>query len=682
MSEEAWQAHDKALRVAVKRKRKEGTSLSLKEAAYDVLSKHKLPLSSTYITGYAQSRKYFRTQGLTPDASLSAQLYVGIRDRGDSFAFGMLHGRFYQRSREDEILCNVLISSEYQGLGMRLFQKRYKYIPPEAEHRFLCWGLSTISPSCGLGLFVREGRCIPAGCIVCEYDGIRKKMPRNSSRPKRRPNKNKRMKRRHSPDSNNDLWNAEHKSLKITQSNASGSEPFHPYAVTAARNTSHAVMIDGMDSAGTILSLASLANDAGPCFSNTTYVEFYDTHPGKVFLVATKLLGPGTEIFVQYGPKYWGIKSYPTLESCPLLSDWVQLIQGDTCAQHPIEEEFLEKCEKCSQQKIPKRLYALHLRSECGDTLCSVRLKNMNSLPHNDFTTPSMPTKNKDPQNVRKSNGAITHNHKLKNSLSFPSKISFTDRKRAMCMVDTTDDMTLHYTHDSDSCDINKASSNKNKRKNGVVNGAVTSHEIALVENKYSDGEDNIELVSIEPVVSNTSESEPLNKCLSLSWPEELHPFPIFINSFSKSMKASFTHEKETSESYVDYFRRQRRQVFLSIHSIFQKLNEQQSPLDIPEACDFAWPKDSDPSGEIFLKNNFVFFYEFFQELCNNEKHCNSWSKLWSDVSVTLRWHLPSCEISYESKLSCISSELSSILVQFVEVYRILLQDPGGSVFI
>jgi hypothetical protein len=326
----------------------------------------------------AMKKNLLTTSGKTPHATLTAQLNTGIKER-EGFAFGKVQGRFYQRRRESEMICNILVTKEYQTIGMTLFANRYKCIPHEREHRFLTWGCSTIGASVGLGLFVRQGRSIPGGCILCEYVGIVEK-----------PN-----------DDDDDDDNI-----------------LRPYAVTAGRNTKHPVVINGISPTGEILSLGALANDAGPHFRNAVYTEFWDTYPGRVFLVSTKTLGPGEEIFVEYGCHYWGIASYPD-DDVDDIESWARLTHKDAAAMpaYPTNRRMVQ-CTQCNDY-VPERVLQLHLKTDCGDPLATVALENLNSLPENEFTTSIRAT----------CRGAGT-------------------QERALCMVDSEDELTANFTHD------------------------------------------------------------------------------------------------------------------------------------------------------------------------------------------------------------------------------------------
>lgn len=46
----------------------------------------------------------------------------------------------------------------------------------------------------------------------------------------------------------------------------------------------------------------------------------YDKHPGRVFLLAQRDLQPNEEVFVLYGPKYWGFTSYHDLQQSVQMS--------------------------------------------------------------------------------------------------------------------------------------------------------------------------------------------------------------------------------------------------------------------------------------------------------------------------------------------------------------------------
>lgn len=162
---------------------------------------------------------------------------------------------------------NVLISLEYQQLGMQMLETApnsfVRYIRPGCEHRFLEIRPSTIGSAAGMGLFVRCTRRIPQGCIFCEYRG------------------------------------RQLRSLPVHDKDR--------LYVVQVRNTS--TFIDGVTSGGDHLSLATFINDNGPAHMNAGMTEF-SCHPGRVFLLAARDLNPGEEIFVLYGPKYWGFQSY------------------------------------------------------------------------------------------------------------------------------------------------------------------------------------------------------------------------------------------------------------------------------------------------------------------------------------------------------------------------------------
>jgi len=269
---------------------------------------------------------------------------------------------------------------------MRLWENRYKYVPPEFEHRFLCYKTSTIGDGVGLGIFIRVGVQIPKGTILCEYTGI-------VTHTKNECESNR-------PDEN----------------------VLHPYSVNTGAGTENESVIHGRDHNGIVQCYAALINDAGPIHANATYVEFEEA-PGRVFVITKRRLEPGEEVFITYGCKYWDIEHYPTQNEFSTLSDWIGLLAGCPPA-HPPGEIVIESCLFCETPNIPYRLMSLHRAHECPDiirrnangedTLFSPQ--ELNSLPLNDFTS--------------------SHNRNKRTALS------------STTMVDERDPLTHQFTHE------------------------------------------------------------------------------------------------------------------------------------------------------------------------------------------------------------------------------------------
>lgn len=235
---------------------------------------------------------------------------------------------------------NILISSEYQKLGMQLLETELassssslvRYIPFDCEHRFLEIRPSTIGPAAGAGLFVRRNRRIPQGCIICEYKG---RVLRSVSRKE--------------DESRDTLY------------------------VVYVRQTS--TFIDGVTADGEHLSLATFINDNGPHCMNAGMVE-YCKYPGRVFIVAARDIDPGEEIFVLYGPKYWGFQSY---------SDQAHASRKRARG----EEDYSYSrdpypCDICGDNVL-RRTLSLH-KAYCGDPLISRALCHLDCMPRSAFT--------------------------------------------------------------------------------------------------------------------------------------------------------------------------------------------------------------------------------------------------------------------------------------------------------
>ncbi|KAG5490856.1 hypothetical protein JKF63_00978 [Porcisia hertigi] len=232
---------------------------------------------------------------------------------------------------------NLLISREYQRLGMTLMQidgrSEVRYIPAGAEHRFFEVKPSSIGAQAGLGLFLRSTRRVPQGCVLCEYRGR-------------------------------------------TLTSAAGGAAKGVYVV---RVRSSGTFIDGVTATGEHLSLATFINDHGPLRANAQLME-YDSHSGRVFIVAIRDISPSEEIFVLYGATYWGFSSYEELgqhlrpPSAPVSNATTALSQGS-------------KCRKCGET-VPWRALRLH-NDVCGDPLTSMLLLNLDCLPRSEYTAVS-----------------------------------------------------------------------------------------------------------------------------------------------------------------------------------------------------------------------------------------------------------------------------------------------------
>jgi len=212
---------------------------------------------------------------------------------------------------------------------------------------------STIGPAAGLGLFVRASRQIPQGCIFCEYRG-----------------------RQSSHQDKDGLY------------------------VVFVRLTN--TYIDGISSEGTHLSLATFINDNGPEHMNAGMTE-YSRHAGRVFLVAARDIFPGEEVFVMYGPKYWGLNSYRDIagrrakksgrsEEIITSPSRVGASSSSSKKRHrdahqPTAQELpLQHCRSC-KDSFPSRAASLHYSGECcGDSLKGKKVQRLDCLPVNPFT--------------------------------------------------------------------------------------------------------------------------------------------------------------------------------------------------------------------------------------------------------------------------------------------------------
>lgn len=251
---------------------------------------------------------------------------------------------------------NILVSSEYQKLGMQLLETELdscsssgtpsslvRYIPFDCEHRFLEIRPSTIGPAAGAGLFIRHNRRIPQGCVFCEYKG---------------------------------------RSLRSLSRKEDGDKD--ALYVVYVRQTS--TFIDGVTAEGEHLSLATFINDNGPRCMNAGMVE-YSKYPGRVFIVAARDIDPGEEVFVLYGPKYWGFRSY----SDQKLQATDRNANGSSRRKRArVSDEYSLKddpypCEFCGDNVL-RRTLSLH-KPHCGDCLTSTGLHHLDCMPRSTFTT-------------------------------------------------------------------------------------------------------------------------------------------------------------------------------------------------------------------------------------------------------------------------------------------------------
>ncbi|KAK7202321.1 hypothetical protein NESM_000304000 [Novymonas esmeraldas] len=232
---------------------------------------------------------------------------------------------------------NLLVSREYQRLGMTLLHtdvgSEVRYIPAGAEHRFFEVRPSSIGTEAGLGLFLRSTRRVPQGCVMCEYRG-------------------------------RTLTSAAHGTAK---------------GVYVVRVRSSGTFIDGVTATGEHLSLATFINDHGPARANAQLME-YDSHPGRVFIVAIRDIAPAEEVFVLYGATYWGFSSYDELRqhlrppSTPSVKAAAALSQAS-------------RCRKCGET-VPWRAQRLH-SGVCGDPLMATLLVHLDCLPRSEYTAVS-----------------------------------------------------------------------------------------------------------------------------------------------------------------------------------------------------------------------------------------------------------------------------------------------------
>ena len=325
-------------------------SSHLKAAVLDVLHRTRIPLDPMRIARLLVLGDRADTDAFHDFDIFSSSVAIICRHLCETGVAKKMDRALFAPEREEEMRRNLLITSEYQMLGMTLLpgvKDAIRYIPPSAEKYFLEMRTSTLGEMCGLGLFLRRSRAIRQGTIVCEYVG------------------------------------------RTASSQQRGSF----YCVTT-RLTGEA--IDARDNEReTILCRAALVNDNGPDASNVEMLEIPE-HAGRVFLVATRDISEGEELFCLYGARYWGFESYRAIrehlnvESSNARGSKHQSCRTDTKAIGGAVDDanwdFLipTKCRKCGQD-VMKRVRALH-DMECGDSLCSAVLHNLESLPMNDLT--------------------------------------------------------------------------------------------------------------------------------------------------------------------------------------------------------------------------------------------------------------------------------------------------------
>ncbi|KAG8346767.1 SET domain [Trypanosoma vivax] len=244
---------------------------------------------------------------------------------------------FVLRGKRDDATRNLLITPEYQELGMTLLcigpNLFVQYIPPEFEHRFLEVRQSLIGKHAGLGLFLRSTRALRQGTVICEYTGrILRRPPKESEQ-----------------------------------------------SVYVVRLRTESIYVDGLSEFGEHLSLATFINDNGPNAANAVMQE-YNSLAGRVFVVASRDLLPGEEVFCTYGSKYWGYSSYSELMES--LSKRPR--KRERSEETDITGDFFYPCRRCGED-VTKRLLPLHA-SNCGDSMVKRKLQNLNPLPFNEFT--------------------------------------------------------------------------------------------------------------------------------------------------------------------------------------------------------------------------------------------------------------------------------------------------------
>jgi hypothetical protein len=241
---------------------------SFKEAAELVLERSGRLMSVHEIVQTALEWGILSTHGRTPGATLSAQLNRDITEKGESSRFRKFgNGNFSVTTKFAEHIRQAVLSPYEQENGMVLFPaSALKYIPEDQEANWLEVRESSI-PNSGMGLFTK--RPLTAGTAICGYRGNMEDINRD--------------------DEEHDV---------------------HSYGISVNMPDGTVKMINGIDSSGNVLSFGPRANDAGPWFQNCELSE-YREKAGQVFLETKFNIPQGREIFVCYGPSYWGFDGYP-----------------------------------------------------------------------------------------------------------------------------------------------------------------------------------------------------------------------------------------------------------------------------------------------------------------------------------------------------------------------------------
>jgi len=243
--------------------------LSFKEAAVFILGSSNKLMTAEEIVKQAIQSGIIQSQGKTPDATMSSRLNTDISSNGMYSIFVKFGaGRFSIRPKFVQHITTTVLTEFEQQNGMKLLKgSALKFIPFEKEEFWLEVKPSQI-PNSGMGLYAKFP--ITAGTVLSEYKG------------------------------------------RILELDTGGDVELYPYGVSVQMPDGTVKMIDGMDGFGNITSFAPRANDAGPFFQNALLAEYREL-PGRVFLEATRDIKQGEEIFVLYGPTYWGFHEYPPI---------------------------------------------------------------------------------------------------------------------------------------------------------------------------------------------------------------------------------------------------------------------------------------------------------------------------------------------------------------------------------
>ena len=348
--------------------------LSPLEAVYAVLMNADMPLSAERVLELIRQRTKLASEDLAAlgytIAAIEDKLKYELRRKAMRSPFrDLCNGHYYLAVRETEVLGCVSISAEYRNLGMRLFhQLRAFWIPADVEHRFLECRPSTIGPGVGLGLFVRRNRSIRQGTILAEYCGSVSKIPPSTKQ-----------------------------------------EVILPYTI----KTKTGVYITGIDNDGYVTCLAAVANDGG--VENNAELTEFTCAKDRVFVVAQREIGPGTEVTVSYGQSYWGQtrprkksrsedrpakknSRLPTEPSTPAAAPATQPAEPISPKGTVLGEEnpMLDPSENIERVGAPvrcrdcrtvmsRRFTKLHMAA-CKDALTTAKLDVEDCLPFNEFT--------------------------------------------------------------------------------------------------------------------------------------------------------------------------------------------------------------------------------------------------------------------------------------------------------